>query len=108
MNAIKRKVMLDISKQKASNDPIIPASTTITTTNNYPCCPLLKDKQNLTEEKLSQEQAELDILWDKIQELKLTDEFAAQVMYEKYRVRAGELPPPIPTSSHIIEDQAVS
>lgn len=101
--------MLDIFKKKPSKDPIIPASTTITTTNNYPSCPLVKDKPSLTEEKLSQEQAELDILWDKIQELKHTDEFAAQVMYEKYRARAGELPPPIPEyCSYVIDDQAVS
>lgn len=36
-------------------------------------------------------------MWDKIQELKLIDSFAAQVLYEKYKARAGELPPPIPT-----------
>ena len=45
-------------------------------------------------------------MWDKIQELKLTDPFAAQIMYEKYRLIAGEIPPSIPTC--IIADQAVS
>lgn len=100
--------MLDIFKRKPSNDPIIPASTTTSTTSNSQSCPLLTEVQKLKEDKLLQEQAELDLMWDKIQELKQTDEFAAQVMYEKYRVRAGELPPPIPTSSYIIEDQAVS
>lgn len=50
--------------------------------------------------------AELDLMWEKIQELKETDMLAAQVMYEKYRAKAGDIPPPIP--SHILEDQAVS
>ena len=93
----------------ASNDPIIPESTTTGTPNSCPLCPTKNDSKNSAEEKLSQEQAELDILWDKIQELKHTDEFAAQVMYEKYRAKAGELPPPIPEHlSYVIEDQAVS
>lgn len=46
---------------------------------------------------------QLDLMWDKIQELKQTDEFAAQCMYEKYKAigdeLSKELPPPIPTEA---------
>ena len=59
-----------------------------------------------TEELLSRKEVQLELMWDKIQELKLTDPFAAQIMYEKYRLIAGEIPPSIPTC--IIADQAVS
>jgi hypothetical protein len=59
-----------------------------------------------TEEKLNALQLELDLLWDKIQELKLTDTLAAQILYEKYKKKLGEIPPPIP--SCVVEDQAVS
>ena len=76
------------------------------TTNSCPLLDQMKDKENLTEENLSAKQAELDLMWSKIQELKETDEFAAQIMYEKYRAMSGEIPPAIP--SHIIADQAVS
>lgn len=53
--------------------------------------------ESKTEDKLSQKQVELDLLWDKIQELKEKDTFAAQIMYEKYKAMSGEIPPPIPT-----------
>lgn len=91
---------------KASQDPIIPESTTTGTPNSCPLCPTKKDSENTAEENLQNEETQLELMWDKIQELKQTDEFAAHVMYEKYKARAGELPPPIP--SHIIMDQAVS
>lgn len=48
----------------------------------------------------------LSQMWDKIQELKTTDTFAAQVLYEKYKKLELELPPALP--SHIVDDQAVS
>lgn len=35
-------------------------------------------------------------MWDKIQELKQTDSFAAQIMYMKYQNMLRELPPPVP------------
>jgi hypothetical protein len=77
-----------------SNDPI----------NSEPkeqTCPLCN-----SEERIKAKENELELLWDKIQNTVDTDEFAAQVMYEKYKQLGGELPPPIP--SHIIVDQAVS
>ena len=48
----------------------------------------------------------LEEMWNKIQELKLTDEFASQILYEKYRKLCGDIPPPF--SSIVVEDQAVS
>lgn len=76
--------------------PIILASTSTTTTINSPSLDRVKESENLTEEVLSGKEAELDLMWDKIQELKETDKFAAQVLYEKYRKLAGDIPPPIP------------
>lgn len=73
---------------------------------NSEVCPLLKERQRLAEEKLLAIQAQLDTMWDKIQELKQTDTLAAQVMYEKYKKLEAEIPPPIP--SYVVEDQAVS
>jgi hypothetical protein len=89
-----------------NKDPIIAESITTTTKNNSKVCPLLNELKNSNEEKLLAMEAELDLMWDKIQELKETDPFAAQVMYLRYKTMANDLPPPNPT--HIIEDQAVS
>jgi len=50
-----------------------------------------------TEQAIIARETQLSLMWDKIQELKLSDPFAAQIMYEKYKKIADELPPPIPT-----------
>lgn len=47
-------------------------------------------------------ETKLEIMWDKIQELKAIDVFAAQIMYEKYKAIADELPPPIPTDVQLM------
>ncbi len=48
--------------------------------------------------------------WERIQSLKHSDPFQAQVLYEKYKTMGkeleAELPPPL--ESIVIEDQAVS
>lgn len=73
-----------------------PARTsTIQTTNSQSSDPV-KESENLTEEVLSGKEAELDLMWDRIQELKQTDTLQAQILYEKYRKLAGDIPPPIP------------
>ncbi len=66
-----------------------------------PTCPVIVAK-----EQVEAEQDELDQMWDRIQELKEKDPLAAQVMYEKYRAKAG-IPPALP-NSFVVEDQAVS
>jgi hypothetical protein len=57
------------------------------------------------EDSIAAKQAELDLMWDRIQELKQTDIFAAQCLYEKYKVILAKLPPPLPIDA---TDQAVS
>lgn len=88
--------------------PIIEESTTTLTKNKSIDSQKKTEEENLLEEKLSEKQLELDLMWDRIQELKFTDEFAAAIMYDKYRRMSGEIPPPVPSSSCIIDDQAVS
>lgn len=50
----------------------------------------------MTEQEIQAKEIELDVMWTNIERLKLTDTFAAQIMYEKYRRIACELPPPLP------------
>jgi len=57
------------------------------------------------ENKLQAFESQLELMWDKIQELKQTDSFAAQILYEKYRKLLSELPPPLPKE---LIDQAAS
>lgn len=77
--------------------PIILASTTTGTTNNLPPSPSVNVQESTTEDVLSGKEAELDLMWDKIQELKEKDSFAAQVLYERYKRLAGDIPPPTPS-----------
>jgi hypothetical protein len=60
---------------------------------------------NDAEDTIEAKQAQLDLMWDKIQELKHKDTFAAQCLYEKYKVMLEQLPPPLPVDA---TDQAAS
>lgn len=53
----------------------------------------------MDEQTIQATEAKLDIMWDKLQELKETDPLAAQFLYEKYKAIALELPPPVPSGS---------
>lgn len=46
------------------------ASTSTGQTNNSPHLDQVKESESLTEDKLSSKETELDLMWDKIQELK--------------------------------------
>lgn len=84
--------------------PLIPESIITGTKKNCPDCQKKQEPTNnlgdcsnhktLESEPSLIEDEQLAIMYAKIEELLLTDTFAAQILYEKYRKLAGDIPPP--------------